>query len=103
MLLFCKFGQMEIDYGIINRLSPSSGRAKNRNMKIKLSDYSTFNKEWDKGHIIEETEKMLERIELKEKHWKHNDGDWDTREKFDEDMDLKWPELIREKFKTATI
>jgi len=29
-------------------------------------------------------ERLLERIELKEKHWKHKDGDWDTREKFDE-------------------
>ena len=86
-------------------------------------------------------ERLMERIELKEKHWKHKDGDWDTREKFDEylavyekiintcntipwyivpsdknwqklyavsevvlktleDLDLKWPELITEKFKT---
>lgn len=85
-------------------------------------------------------ERLMERVELKEKHWKHKDGDWDTREKFDdymkvyekilntcnvipwhivpsdknwqklyfvsdvvlktlEDMDLKWPELISEKFK----
>ena len=29
-------------------------------------------------------ERLMERIELKEKHWKHKDGDWDTREKFDE-------------------
>jgi len=84
-------------------------------------------------------ERLMERIELKEKHWKHKDGDWDTREKFDEymdvyerimntcnvipwhivpsdknwqklysiaevvlktleDLDLKWPELISEKF-----
>ena len=28
--------------------------------------------------------RLMERIELKEKHWKHKDGDWDTREKFDE-------------------
>lgn len=28
--------------------------------------------------------RLTERIELKEKHWKHKDGDWDTREKFDE-------------------
>jgi PPK2 family polyphosphate:nucleotide phosphotransferase len=86
-------------------------------------------------------ERLMERIELKEKHWKHKDGDWDTREKYDEylavyekiintcntipwyivpsdknwqklyavsevvlktleDLDLKWPELITEKFKT---
>ncbi len=85
-------------------------------------------------------ERLMERIELKEKHWKHKDGDWDTREKYDaylavyekilntcnvapwhivpsdknwqklyfiadtllktlEDLDLKWPELVTEKFK----
>lgn len=84
--------------------------------------------------------RLMERIELKEKHWKHKDGDWDTREKFDEylavyekiintcdtipwhivpsdknwqklyyiadmvlktleGLDLKWPELVTEKFK----
>ncbi len=26
-------------------------------------------------------ERLRERIELKEKHWKHQDGDWDTRKK----------------------
>lgn len=31
-------------------------------------------------------ERLMERIEMKEKHWKHKDGDWDTREKFDEYM-----------------
>jgi PPK2 family polyphosphate:nucleotide phosphotransferase len=86
--------------------------------------------------------RLMERIELKEKHWKHKDGDWDTREKFDEylavyekiintcdiipwhivpsdknwqklysiaevvlktleDLDLKWPELVTEKFKPS--
>jgi len=86
-------------------------------------------------------ERLMERIELKEKHWKHKDGDWETREKWDqymevyekilntcdtvpwhivpsdknwqklhaiagvvlstlEDLDLKWPELVTEKFKT---
>jgi PPK2 family polyphosphate:nucleotide phosphotransferase len=29
-------------------------------------------------------EVLMERIENKEKHWKHNDGDWVTREKFDD-------------------
>lgn len=29
-------------------------------------------------------ERLMERVELKEKHWKHKDGDWETREKFDE-------------------
>jgi PPK2 family polyphosphate:nucleotide phosphotransferase len=86
-------------------------------------------------------ERLIERIELKEKHWKHMDGDWDTREKFDEylevyeriintcnvipwhivpadknwqklyvvaeavlktleDLDLKWPDLVSERFNT---
>jgi PPK2 family polyphosphate:nucleotide phosphotransferase len=31
-------------------------------------------------------ERLMERIEVKEKHWKHKDGDWDTREKFDQYM-----------------
>ena len=84
--------------------------------------------------------RLMERIEIKEKHWKHKDGDWDTREKFDEymtvyekiinkcnaipwhivpsdknwqktyfvadvvlktleNMDLKWPDIVTEKFK----
>jgi PPK2 family polyphosphate:nucleotide phosphotransferase len=87
-------------------------------------------------------ERLMERIELKEKHWKHKDGDWDTREKFDEYMavyekilntcnetpwqivpsdknwqklyyvsdtvlkaleglDLKWPDLVTERFKKS--
>lgn len=29
-------------------------------------------------------EKLLERINTKEKHWKHNDGDWETREHWNE-------------------
>jgi polyphosphate kinase 2 (PPK2 family) len=29
-------------------------------------------------------ERLMERIEIKRKHWKHKDGDWDTREKFDD-------------------
>jgi PPK2 family polyphosphate:nucleotide phosphotransferase len=84
-------------------------------------------------------ERLMERIESKKKHWKHKDGDWDTREKFDnymevyekiinrcnkipwhivpadknwqktyyvakvllktlKELDLKWPELVSEKF-----
>jgi PPK2 family polyphosphate:nucleotide phosphotransferase len=97
-------------------------------------------------HVSKEAqeERLMERINEKEKHWKHKDGDWDTREKFDEyakvyekilntcneipwnivpadrnwqklfavsgvvlrtleDMDLKWPELITEKFKPAAV
>jgi len=89
-------------------------------------------------------ERLLERIELQEKHWKHKDGDWLTREKFDtymsvyekiinrcntipwhivpsdknwqklyyigetvlkalRVMDLKWPELVTERFKKQQI
>jgi PPK2 family polyphosphate:nucleotide phosphotransferase len=33
-------------------------------------------------------ERLMERIELKEKQWKHKDGDWETREKFDEYLDV---------------
>lgn len=84
-------------------------------------------------------ERLMERIESKKKHWKHKDGDWVTREKFDDylavyekivnkcneipwnivpsdknwqkdyfiaevvyktlkELDLKWPELVSEKF-----
>jgi PPK2 family polyphosphate:nucleotide phosphotransferase len=84
-------------------------------------------------------ERLMERIESKKKHWKHKDGDWDTREKFDDymevyekiinrcndipwhivpadknwqktnyvakvllktlkELDLKWPELVSERF-----
>lgn len=34
-------------------------------------------------HVSPETQKerLMERIENKRKHWKHKDGDWDTREK----------------------
>jgi PPK2 family polyphosphate:nucleotide phosphotransferase len=41
-------------------------------------------------HVSKETQKerLMERIEMKEKHWKHKDGDWVTREKFDEYMEV---------------
>jgi polyphosphate kinase 2 (PPK2 family) len=25
---------------------------------------------------------LMERVQLREKHWKHKDGDWETRKKF---------------------
>ena len=31
-------------------------------------------------------EKLLERINTKEKHWKHSDGDWETRDRWDDFM-----------------
>ena len=33
-------------------------------------------------------ERLRERIELKEKHWKHKDGDWETRKKFDKYLEV---------------
>lgn len=36
----------------------------------------------------EQEERLKERIELKRKHWKHNDGDWETRKKMDEYLDV---------------
>jgi PPK2 family polyphosphate:nucleotide phosphotransferase len=94
-------------------------------------------------HVSKEAQKerLMERIECKKKHWKHKDGDWDTREKFDEymavyekiinkcsdipwhivpadknwqktfevagvvlktlkELDIKWPELVSERFKS---
>jgi len=32
----------------------------------------------------EQEERLKERLENPEKYWKHNDGDWDTRQKFDQ-------------------
>jgi PPK2 family polyphosphate:nucleotide phosphotransferase len=41
-------------------------------------------------HVSKEAQKerLIERIESKKKHWKHKDGDWDTREKFNDYMDV---------------
>jgi len=33
-------------------------------------------------------ERLMERIELKKKHWKHKDGDWDTRKQFSDYLDV---------------
>lgn len=33
-------------------------------------------------------ERLNDRINIKEKHWKHNDGDWDTRQKMDKYLDI---------------
>ena len=94
-------------------------------------------------HVSKEAQKerLMERIESKKKHWKHKDSDWDTREKFDQylevyekvinrcndipwhiipsdmnwqksysvaevvyktlkELELKWPELVSEKFQS---
>jgi PPK2 family polyphosphate:nucleotide phosphotransferase len=41
-------------------------------------------------HVSKEAQKerLMERIESKKKHWKHKDSDWDTREKFNDYMDV---------------
>ena len=31
----------------------------------------------------EQYKRLMERVEIKEKHWKHNDGDWETRKHWD--------------------
>jgi PPK2 family polyphosphate:nucleotide phosphotransferase len=31
-------------------------------------------------------ERLMERVDIQEKHWKHKDGDWETRKKFSEYM-----------------
>ena len=36
----------------------------------------------------EQEERLRERIELERKHWKHNDGDWETRKKFDQYLEV---------------
>ncbi len=33
-------------------------------------------------------QKLQERIDTREKHWKHSDGDWDTRERWDDFMNV---------------
>lgn len=33
-------------------------------------------------------QKLQERIDTKEKHWKHSDGDWETRERWDDFMNV---------------
>lgn len=34
----------------------------------------------------EQKKRLLDRVATEEKHWKHKDGDWNTREKFDDYM-----------------
>jgi PPK2 family polyphosphate:nucleotide phosphotransferase len=118
-------------YQIINEFERTIGQNETRVLKFFL-------------HVSKEAQKerLMERIEIEKKHWKHKDGDWDTREMFDEymsvyekiintcnvmpwhivpadknwqklysvagvvlktleELDLKWPELVTGKFKTA--
>lgn len=122
---------IEKRYNLINEFE---NLLEHNNTKV-LKFFMNVSKEAQKG-------RLMERIELKEKHWKHKDGDWDTREKYDdylavyekiintcnvipwhivpsdknwqklyavaetilktlEDLDLKWPVLVTEKFKPA--
>ncbi|MBW6500701.1 MAG: hypothetical protein K0B05_04830 [Bacteroidales bacterium] len=41
-------------------------------------------------HVSREAQKsrLMERVEMEEKHWKHKDGDWTTREKYDEYLEV---------------
>jgi len=116
-------------YRIINDFERTIGHNETKILKFFLN----VSKEAQK-------QRLMERIELKEKHWKHKDGDWDTRKKFNDylavyeniintcnevpwhivpadknwqklyavanvvlktlkELDLKWPELVSEKFK----
>jgi len=120
---------IEKRYGIINEFEKLLEHNETRVLKFFLN----VSKEAQK-------ERLMERIELKQKHWKHKDGDWDTREQFDEylavyekiintcneipwhivpadknwqklyttaevvlktleDLDLKWPKLVTERFR----
>jgi len=36
----------------------------------------------------EQFKRLTERVEIEEKHWKHNDGDWESREHWDEFRDV---------------
>ena len=36
----------------------------------------------------EQYKRLTERVEIKEKHWKHNDGDWETRKHWDKFMEV---------------
>src|SRR5512136_1596440 len=47
------------------------------NDTVILKFFMNVSKEAQKG-------RLMERTEVKQKHWKHKDSDWDTREKFDE-------------------
>lgn len=40
-------------------------------------------------------ERLMERVELKEKHWKHKDGDWETRKKFPQYLAV-YEKILRE-------
>ncbi len=40
-------------------------------------------------------ERLMERVQIKEKHWKHKDGDWTTREKFSDYLQV-YDRIFRE-------
>jgi PPK2 family polyphosphate:nucleotide phosphotransferase len=40
-------------------------------------------------------ERLMERVQLREKHWKHKDGDWETRKKFDDYLAV-YEKIIKE-------
>jgi PPK2 family polyphosphate:nucleotide phosphotransferase len=40
-------------------------------------------------------ERLMERVQITEKHWKHKDGDWETRKKFSEYL-IVYERILRE-------
>jgi len=60
-------------YGIINNFEKLVESNNTRILKFFLNVSKDVQKE-----------RLMERIELKKKHWKHKDGDWDTKAKFDD-------------------
>ena len=60
-------------YGIINNFEKLVESNNTRILKFFLNVSKDVQKE-----------RLTERINLKKKHWKHKDGDWDTRAKFDD-------------------
>ena len=68
---------IEQRYGIINNFEQN---LEQNNTKV-LKFFLNVSQE-------EQKRRLIERIEIREKQWKHKDGDWDTREKFGEYMEV---------------
>jgi PPK2 family polyphosphate:nucleotide phosphotransferase len=54
--------------------------------KLLLNNHTKVLKFFLNVSLEKQEERLRERIELKRKHWKHNDGDWETRKKWNEYM-----------------
>ncbi len=70
---FIPAGVIEKRYKIINDFE----KLLEDNDTVILKFFLNVSKEAQKG-------RLMERIDIKQKHWKHKDSDWNTREKFDE-------------------